>query len=76
MALAARARRFLVKTRQGIVRVDAAAGPLSRSDVATYLVHGDGFLNVPVLLRGDLLVRGFTDDLYREALEKSPHQSG
>ena len=71
MALAARARRVLVKTPQGIVRLDTAARPLSPADVATYLVHRDGFLNVPVLLRGDLLVRGFTDDLYREALGNS-----
>jgi hypothetical protein len=32
-------------------------------------VHRDGFLNVPVLLVGDLLVRGYTPELYREALE-------
>jgi hypothetical protein len=31
-------------------------------------VHDDGFLRVPVLLIGDVLVRGYTDALYREAL--------
>ena len=62
------ARRLLVKTRQGTVRLDTRTKPLSDDDVATYLIHPDGFLNVPVLVRGDLLVRGYTDDLYREAL--------
>jgi len=36
--------------------------------VARYLVHDDGFLKVPVLVVGDLLVRGYTEELYREAL--------
>lgn len=33
-----------------------------------YLVHEDDFLRVPVLVLGDLLVRGYTEELYREAL--------
>ena len=37
-------------------------------EVIKYLLHEDGFLRVPVLVLGDLLVRGFTEDLYREAL--------
>jgi len=36
--------------------------------VTRYLVHEDGFLRVPVLLVGDLLVRGYTEELYLEAL--------
>ena len=32
------------------------------------LLHDDGFLRVPVLVLDDLIVRGFTEDLYREAL--------
>jgi hypothetical protein len=31
-------------------------------------VHADGFLRVPVLVLGDVLVRGYTEELYREAL--------
>jgi len=42
--------------------------PISEHDVAKYLVHEDGFLRVPVLVIDDVLVRGYTDDLYREAL--------
>lgn len=33
-----------------------------------YLVHEDGFLRVPLLILDDLFVRGYTEDLYREAL--------
>jgi hypothetical protein len=31
-------------------------------------VHEDGFLRVPLLVMNDLFVRGYTEDLYREAL--------
>jgi hypothetical protein len=38
-----------------------------------YLVHEDGFMRVPVLILGDLLVRGYTEELYAEAVEaRSP----
>lgn len=69
LALARRARRMLVKVGQEIVRIDTGATPLPDAQIHTYLVHEDGFLRIPVLLVGDLLVRGFTEDLYREALE-------
>jgi hypothetical protein len=67
-ALARRARRLLVKTPEGILRFDAARNPIADGDVDRYLVHADGFLNVPVLVVGDLLVRGFTPELYGEVL--------
>jgi len=54
-----------VKTGDTITRLD---GPLSDADIAKYLVHQDGFLRVPVLIAGDLFVRGWTEALYREAL--------
>lgn len=38
------------------------------ADFLPYLLHEDGFLRVPVLVLGDLVVRGFTEELYREAL--------
>jgi hypothetical protein len=34
-------------------------------------VHEDGFMRVPVLVLDDLLVRGYTDELYAEALRGS-----
>lgn len=66
LALARGARRLVAKVGADVVRLD---GPLAEADVLRCLVHDDGFLRVPVLVVGDLLVRGFTEDLYREALE-------
>jgi arsenate reductase-like glutaredoxin family protein len=65
-ALAAGARRLFVKVAAGIVRLDRA---LTEDEVQRYLVHGDGLLRVPVLVRGELLVRGYTEELYRAALD-------
>jgi hypothetical protein len=66
--LARGARRLLIKTGAAIVRLDAEARPLGDVELARHLVHEDGFLRVPVLVLDDVLVRGFTDALYREAL--------
>ena len=68
LALARAARRFLVKAGPGVARLDRAVEPVSDADTLRLLLHEDGLLRVPVLVWGDLLVRGFTDDLYREAL--------
>jgi hypothetical protein len=65
LQIARRGRRFLIKSGDGIVRRQA---PLDAADVATYLLHEDGFLRVPVLIVGDLVVRGYTEALYEEAL--------
>ncbi len=65
LALARAARRLLVKSGDGVLRLDA---PLTDADIVHYLVHEDGFLRVPVLALGDVLVRGYTETLYREAL--------
>lgn len=73
LALARSVHRLLAKTGQDIVRVDAGRTPLSDADAERYLLHEDGFLRVPVLVLGDLVVRGYTDDLYREALADAGH---
>ena len=44
-------------------------GPFTDADLAKYLVHEDGLLRVPVLVMGDVIVRGYTEGLYREALD-------
>ena len=72
LALARRAGRLLAKAGQEIVRLDAARTPITDVDIERYLVHDDGFLRVPVLVLGHLLVRGYTEDLYREALTAAP----
>jgi arsenate reductase-like glutaredoxin family protein len=61
-------RRLLAKSGEDIVRLDAARAPITDADAERYLLHADGFLRVPVLVMGSLLVRGYTEDLYREAL--------
>ena len=66
LALARGARALLVKAGDGVLRLDA---PLGDADVVRHLVHEDGFLRVPVLVLGDVLVRGYTDALYRAALD-------
>lgn len=58
----------MAKVGPAIVRLDRRQGPLAEADVASCLVHADGFLNVPVIVKGDLLVRGYTPELYHEAL--------
>jgi arsenate reductase-like glutaredoxin family protein len=68
LALARAASRFLVKAGSEVVRRDRAVAPVSDAEALRLLLHEDGLLRVPVLVLGDLLVRGFTDDLYREAL--------
>lgn len=71
VALAQRARRLLVKAGRETLRFDAQQKPITEAEVHAYLVHEDGFLRVPVLLAGELLVRGYTEELYREALGPS-----
>jgi arsenate reductase-like glutaredoxin family protein len=41
-----------------------------------WLLHEDGLLRVPVLVLGDTLVRGYTDELYERALASLPAPSG
>ena len=64
LALARGARRLLVKAGDVVLTLDA---PFSDDDLAKHLVHEDGFLRVPVLALGDVLVRGYTEELYRVA---------
>lgn len=72
VAIGRRARRLLVKAGRGIARFEAGAEGLSDDAVAPHLVHEDGLLRVPVLVLGDLVVRGFSEELYREALASGP----
>lgn len=64
LALARGMRTLLVKSGDGILRLDA---PLTEADIVRHLVHEDGFLRVPVLVLGDVFVRGYTEELYRAA---------
>jgi arsenate reductase-like glutaredoxin family protein len=72
LGLARGAKRFLVKTGAGFVRRDALQEPVSDAQALDWLLHEDGLLRVPVLVWGDLLVRGYTDELYERALAERP----
>jgi len=76
LALARAARRLLIKAGQETVRFDAARHPVSEAEALRYLVHDDGLMRIPVLVWGDLLVRGYTEELYREALDVRPATEG
>jgi len=53
------------------LRVSHFGAPFTEADVLVYLVHEDGFLRVPVLVLGETVVRGYTEELYREALQEA-----
>ena len=72
LEIARGARRLLVKAGRGVERLDAVSAP--EAEIVRHLVHEDGLLRVPVLVLGDVVVRGFTEDLYREALGDADRQ--
>ena len=77
LALARGARRLFIKAGSETLRFDTAQDPLDAARAAALLVHDDGLMRVPVLIWDDLLVRGYTEDLYREALDAAtPSQGG
>jgi len=74
--LARAARRLLIKAGSDIVRFDRLHDPLTENQARAYLVHDDGLMRVPVLVCDDLLVRGYTEELYREALDHQQSATG
>ncbi len=75
LRLARDARYFLIKSGAGFVRHDAGRDPVSEAQALEWLLHEDGLLRVPVLVWRNLLVRGYTDELYEEALAQRPASS-
>ncbi len=45
---------------------------MSEAQALEWLLHDDGLLRVPLLVWGDMLVRGYTDKLYEQALAERP----
>ncbi len=76
LALARAARRLLIKTGQETLRFDAGRQPMTEVEALRYLVHDDGLMRIPVLVRDDLLVRGYTEELYCEALDPNAGTEG
>jgi arsenate reductase-like glutaredoxin family protein len=68
LELARGARRFFIKAGRGFLVHDADREPVSEARALEWLLHDDGLLRVPVLVLGDMLVRGYTDELYDHAL--------
>ena len=62
------AREIWVKAGGEVRRFGADEPLLSDAELAQYLVHEDGWMRLPVLVAGPLLVRGYTEALYRRAL--------
>ena len=72
LELARSARRFFIKAGAGFLMHDADREPVSEAQALEWLLHDDGLLRVPVLVWGDMLVRGYTDKLYEQALAERP----
>lgn len=64
LRLARQARELYVKHGQEVLHFEAETNPITDAEILTYLVHADGGMRVPVLVRGGLLVRGYTEELY------------
>ena len=62
------ARRFFIKGRGGHLVLERGTATFTDEDLQRHFIHEDGLMRVPVLLVGDLAVRGFEPDLYRQAL--------
>lgn len=74
LALARRARELWVKRGADVLHFQADRHPMSEQEMADCLVHEDGWMRVPILVDGPLLIRGYTEALYRRALgERGSH---
>jgi arsenate reductase-like glutaredoxin family protein len=68
LRLARAAQEVFVKAGTEIRRFHSDERPMTDSEMLAYLVHEDGWMRVPVLVDGPLLVRGYTEALYSQAL--------
>ena len=64
-----------MKAGNEILRFDTARHPPGDAAMRSCLIHEDGFMRVPVLVLGDLVVRGYTEALYAEAFTASAQDS-
>ncbi len=63
-------RRLWVKVGSAIHEWNRDRIEITDEEIFRYLIHEDGRLRVPVLSRGPLLIRGFTEPLYRQVLSQ------
>jgi hypothetical protein len=66
--LARAARELWIKVGPEIRRFHADERPMTEAELLAGLVHLDGWMRVPVLVDGPLVVRGYTEALYAQAL--------
>ncbi|MFQ5803192.1 MAG: hypothetical protein ACE5JQ_09890, partial [Candidatus Methylomirabilales bacterium] len=59
-------RMLRVKVGSAIHEWDLDHTKITDDEIQRYLIHRDGRLRVPVISRGPLLIRGFTEALYRQ----------
>ena len=62
------ARRFFIKGKGAHLFLRPEEPGATPEDLRRHFIHEDGMMRVPVLLAGDVAVRGFHPDLYRQAL--------
>ncbi len=61
-------RRFFIKGKAEHFVLERGGPGADPETLRRHLIHEDGRMRVPVLLTGDLAVRGFAPDLYQQAL--------
>ena len=61
-------RRFFIKGKGEHLLLERGGPGADPEALRRHFIHEDGLIRVPVLLAGDLAVRGFQPDLYRQAL--------
>lgn len=61
-------RKLWVKVGSAIHEWDLDRTEITDEEIARYLVHRDGRIRVPVLSRGPVLIRGYTEALFRQVL--------
>jgi hypothetical protein len=70
MALASRFGVLYVKIGNEMFRWDRGQAEISEADLKQAFVHEDGQLRIPVLIVGDVIIRGFHEPSYAVLLTK------
>ena len=68
MQIAKRFPTLYVKMSGQVIRWDQRESPIAEADLRRAFVHEDGQLRIPVLVVGDVIVRGFDEMTYARLL--------
>ena len=69
-------RRFFIKGKGEHLLLERGGPGADPGALRRHFIHEDGLMRVPVLLGGDLAVRGFAPDLYQHALRAGGQLAG